>query len=345
MVLGSEGPGLYRVALGRDTLLASSTAELETGALLKARVERSGASILLRLQPSSSQAESRPQASLAAALRPGAGESLAALLRSAGLPNDAAGRLAASALLREGLAPDARALGRVRRAAFRDAEAADLAAKMEAKGLPAEGRAFEELLALASSLGLGGGSGGQGGRQDGGREPYAEEAGGELSLIEEEELPPVLGAFLRGLAQRSAAGDSLPAQEALGLFNQLRGPEGSWVMVPFRFALDAVDFSGYLHIQLPYVRGGQGLLEARFTASRPTLSESWAFSLSFGGGRASSLRIEAPELGYRSNFGAQFKKLATELASHSCTVRLSSRGDEKGDEVPSDGERGLDLDV
>jgi hypothetical protein len=305
--------GLYRVAIGPRLLTASSATGLEPGTVLKARVERSGDAILLRIA--------------ARDLRESAGPALSA----AGLPNDVAARAAVAALLREGMAPEARALARVRRAALREAaeggEWTDLAAKMEAKGIPAEGAALEGLVFLS-----------KGGYEsaDGGGEGDREERQGtelvETLELPESELPSVLGALLRGLVIRT--GGSGP----LTLFNHLRGPQGSWVFVPFRFALDAVDFSGSFRIQLPYVLGGYGLFEASFSASRGTASEDWSFFLSFGGGKTSTLRIERPEGGNGGLGGSLFDKFAAELAALSCSVRVSSRGAAEGA-----GDEGLDL--
>jgi hypothetical protein len=301
------------VAIGPRLLTASSTTGLEPGTVLKARVERSGDAILLRIA--------------ARDLR----ESAASALTTAGLPNDEAARAAVAALLREGIAPEARALARVRRAALREAaeggEWTDLAANMEAKGIPAEGPALEGLAFFFD--------GGRGTADGGGSGDRKERQGTELAetleLIESE-LPSVLGALLRGLVIRTGGGGPLT------LFNHLRGPQGSWVFVPFRFALDAVDFSGGFRIQLPYVLGGYGLFEASFSASRGSASEDWSFFLTFGGGRASTLRIERPE-GCKGGFGGSlFDEFAAELVALSCSVRVSTRG---ASEVARD--EGLDL--
>jgi hypothetical protein len=108
--------------------------------------------------------------------------------------------------------------------------------------------------------------------------------------------------------------------------------------VPFRFDADSVAFKGGLRIQLPYVRGGQGLFEAFFEASRGSRAEDWSFFISFGGGRPPSLRLEpsgsaAGELA-RSRLGI----LAKDLVAHACSVRLSERGERKG--IPSGDELG-----
>jgi hypothetical protein len=324
------------VAIGQRLLTASSTSALEPGTILKARVERSGDSILLRI----------PVRDLR--------ESAASVLSAAGLPNDAAARAAVAALLREGIAPEARALARVRRAALREAaeggEWTDRAAKMESKGIPAEGAALEDLVFLSDGgrgTADGGGPGDRKERREanpGEIEPTLEEPGSldfERSLsrdfsreILQADLPSALGDFLRCLVARSGGGG------ALTLFNHLRGPQGSWVFVPFRFALDAVDFSGSFRIQLPYVRGGNGIFEAGFSAARGSACEDWAFFLSFGGGRSPTLRIERPEGSKGAIVDALFDDFAAELAAFSCSVRESARG-------VADGARdsGLDLDA
>jgi hypothetical protein len=343
------GPGLYRVAIGPRLLTASSASLLETGSVLKARVERSGDGILLRLDsPGSRNARAESLA------RPGA----SAALSAAGLPDDAAARAALAALLREGAPPEARALARVRRAAIRDGgsggEGSDFAAKMEAKGMPAEDSALAEML---SSLGGRGGGAEGGGDSRRGRDGSGEESGrgdrhgtgagpapsgagalGEdfLAQVPETELPRFLAGLFRGMAMRvGGKGDTL------SLFNHLRGREGSWVVVPFRVDLDAVEFAGSFRIQLPYVRGGQGRFEAVFSASRGSSPEDWSFFLNFGGGRAPSLRIVPPSGSAsapraRSRLGA----LSNRLAPHSCSVRLDARGG-----PPGAGVGGLDLDA
>ena len=311
------GPETYRVAIGPRLLTASSSAQFEVGTVLKARVERSGEAVLLRMLVRDPHA------------------SAASLLTAAALPNDPAARAAIAALLREGIAPEARALARVRRAAQREAadggEWTDMAAKMEAKGIPAEGAALEGLMQGYGSAFSGGDQDpGKGTDRGGGRErdqktdvPNASRAfdpSRDFSQeVPEGELPELLGAVLRGLASRSG-GDG-----ALALFNHLRGPEGSWVFVPFHFALDEVAFSGSFRLQLPYIRGGQGRFEADFSASRGSASEDWSFSLSFGGGRAPALRIEGSEAGTGRVAGARIDELAAELSSLSCTVRFFTR--------------------
>jgi hypothetical protein len=275
-------------------------------------------------------------------------------LAAAGLPNDQAARAALAALLQEGMAPEARALARVRRAALRDGESGgegtELAAKMEAKGMSADEEALGELLPFMGGRGGGGGRGeGQGEARDekedappaavpslpGFSLPEALEADKDFRAeVPEGELPPFLAGLLRAVCSRSGGGS-----DPLALFNHLRGPEGSWVIVPFRFGLDAVDFAGSFRILLPYVRGGQGRFEAFFSASRGNSAEDWSFALGFGGGRAPSLRIDPPGGGAAESLARSgLDVLAAELAAHSCSVRTGGGGADRG-------EGGLDLDA
>ena len=311
------GPETYRVAIGPRLLIASSSAHLDTGTVLKARVELAGEAVLLRIPVRD--------------LHAGA----ASLLTAAALPNDPAARAAIAALLREGIAPEARSLARVRRAALREAadggEWTDLAAKLEAKGIPAEGAALDGLMQGYGSAFSDGGQGSGKGDDHGerrGRDKetdilnagYAFDLNNDFTMeVPEDALPEFLGAVLRGIASRSG-GDG-----ALTLFNHLRGPEGSWVFVPFRFSLDEVDFNGSFRLQLPYIRGGQGRFDADFSASCGSVSEDWSFFLNFGGGRAPDLRVEGSETGKGRLAGARIDELATELASLSCTVRFFPR--------------------
>lgn len=334
-------PGLYRISIGGALYTAASAHDLSPGMTLKARVERAGDALLLRL-----------------ASPLGREAALASALTAAALPNDPAARAAVAALLREGMAPEPRALARVRRAALREAaeggEWTDLAAKLEAKGIAAEGAALEGLAAAAEGRSWGGGhgggeggggdgGGGQGGPGDGGGggggEPPRLEPGTELPVTEGD-LPRVLGALLRSLATRADAPGLDSASLGLSLFNHRRGPEGSWIIVPFRFALDEVDFAGSFRIQLPYVQGGSGRFEARFSASRAAVPEDWSLSLDFGGGRAKALRVDAPDGSPGS--GVRYTKFAAELAALGCPVGFGGRGE------PAEGEsaeRGLDLDA
>jgi hypothetical protein len=345
------GPELYRVAIGRRLVIASSSVLLEPGTLLKARVERAGDALLLRIASKGGRdgISSRD-------LAPGGAEARAAsAFSAAGLPNDAASRVALAALLREGMAPEARALARVRRAALRDAESggeeADLAAKMEAKGMPSEDAALDEILAFLDGRGGGEKGGGEKGAEpeSEGRPPaemdFRLPEDGDLEKdfrveVPEGGLPRFLGALIRMMSSR-IGGEC----DSLSLFNQLRGPEGSWIFVPFRFDLDSVDFAGSFRIQLPYVRGGQGRFEAFFSASRGSTSEDWSFFVSFGGGRAPSLRLETSGGAADSRARSRLDALAAELAGHSCSVHMGTRDGDKGVGLSGAGALGFDIDA
>jgi hypothetical protein len=336
--LGGE---LFRVAIGARLVTASSAFPLEPGSTLRARVERSGEGLALRIVARESGA---------AIARDGA---VAALAASAGLPNDPSTRVAAAALLREGIAPEARALARVRRAALRDSEsggeASDLAARMEAKGMPAEEGALGEILALLEGRG-GEGRGGSEKRrepEEGGGPPEDQalesgnwgELGEDLSFeVPEEEFPRRLAQLFRAMVARSGGGC-----DSLSLFNHLRGPEGSWLIVPFHFDADEVAFTGAFRIQLPYVRGGQGRFEAFFKASRGPRAEDWSFFVNFGGRQPPSLRIETPKEGAAGSAArVRLDELARSLAAHSCSVLAGDRGSER---VVGSGRSGFDLDA
>jgi hypothetical protein len=335
--LGSE---LYRVAVGGRLFTASSSSPLEPGSSLRARVERTSEGLTLRLI----QREAAEKAVVEKATLPRG--PLPADLQPAGPPGDLAAR-AAAALLREGVSPEARALARVRRAALREAdqggEALDLAARMEAKGIPAEEAALEALLDL-----MGGSNGGAGeGRdrreraQGGEAEPWTS---GDLERdfrveVAEEEFPGRLAALLRAMSMRVGEGN-----DALFLFNHARGPEGHWLLVPFRFEADSVAFKGGLRIQLPYVRGGPGRMEASFEVSRGSLTEDWSFFASYGGGHPPSLRIGAPPGSAAGTLArTRLDSLARSLAPYACSVGFFEGGGERTISGIEGG--GLDLDA
>lgn len=345
----SLGGGLYRVAAGGRLFVASSAQALAQGSALRAVVQSAGSSLVLRILPRGAAPQAPPPHPLPR------GQAVPNL-PIPGYPGDQAARSAAAALLREGLAPDARALARVRRAALKDGEsggeAETLAARMEAKGIPSEEGALMELLSLSG--GSSGGSGGDyRGGQDcrGGRDDRREEGGGEAEgeataspppapigspapgaldrdfclEVPEEDFPSVLAELLAGLATRTGEGSDI-----LSLFNHLPGPEGRWILVPFRFEADSVAFSGGLRIQLPYARGGPGRIEADFKASRGSLAEDWSLSASFGGVRPSSLRLEAPR-GSAAGAAARSRlgELARSLAASGCSVSMAERGERR----------------
>ena len=329
------GSGLYAVSIGSRLFSASSSASLQIGSVLRARVERSGGGLLLRLDASDrSVTDSRafPVADKAASL-----------LASARLPNDIAGRIALAALLGAGLSPEARVLGRVRLAALRGAsegreeEFASLAARMEEKGIAAELDALDELSALGDGRSGGRGSAGERGSSGGGdapRSPNAQVAERSLDRdfeleVSEEELPSVLGSLVRRIVEHSEVSGG-PTQEtsSLALFNRLRGKEGGWVLAPFRFSLGEVDFAGSFRIQLPYLRGGEGRFEAYFSASRASSREDWSFFVSFGGSRPNSLRLVAPSKGKLSS--ARVDELSSALAASSCFLAINEKGEGEG---------------
>jgi hypothetical protein len=229
---------------------------------------------------------------------------------------------------------------------------------MEAKLMPAEDGALTELLSLTSGGGggrgdEGGGAAGGGGQtpERGGASPSSagpepldppDELDRDFSLeFSEEELPRFLARLFRAMATRVGEGG-----EALSLFNHLRGPEGSWVLVPFRFDVDAVAFKGAFRILLPYVRGGPGRFEASFTASRGALAEDWSFFLSFGGSRPPSLRMEAPQGSAAGDAAlARLGELARSLVPHSCSVRAVARESGRAPFGSGEGPGGLDFDA
>ena len=304
-VLDRASPGLYRILAGGEVLMARSEVHLEAGSILKAKVEKlTGLSgLLLRLEP---------QPPSQGAAMPG----LDALLSRLQLPSEAATRLAASALLAEGLAPTQASILRVKRAfaaippsVGKDGEEAGspearLAARMEAKGLEARPEALSSLQA-ASDGSFGSGQEGQGregqdpddrrDQGDGlGKEGRIAEADGaseangasersdasglmEMSLPSEG-LARSLGAFLRGLCMRSAAASGGAGDATLGLYNHARADAGGRIIVPFRFSLDSVAFAGSFHILLPYIVGGPGRFEARFRTGREGFEASGAES-------------------------------------------------------------------
>jgi hypothetical protein len=352
------GPELYRIAVGSRLMTASSKAALEPGALLRAKVERSGDGFILRML----EAGRSPKDAAAQAI-----------LR-AGLPVDEASRMALAALLGSGMPPEGAALSRVRRAALKaagredEADLVELAARMEAKGLAADDAALEALSRSGDGR-SGGRSDGPPGGRDSGRDGRGEERGdgsdhaadgaaqaGGFDLerdfsrfIPEESLPGELGAFLKALTLRaSGEGGASPeapgasggvGNEDLGLFNHAKAKDGGWLLVPFRFALDSVAFAGNFRIQLPYVPGGTGRIEARFDATSEGSSEAWKASLSFGGVARPALRIEAPGSGESSRFSSLIASFESRMAAAGCSVAL-------GRIAAGAGEReGFDLDA
>lgn len=335
-VLERLGPSLYKISVGSRYLTASSQAFLEPGALVRARVERSAEGFVLRLLDA----------------RTSTRDALDAVILKLGLPGDEASRRALAALLGAGISPDAAALSRVRRAALRaaardeDAGRVELAARMEAKGMAAD---EERLDALAV---LGDGRGGSEQRGDSSREQdgFERRSGtpspdlqAEFDLEHDFEIhlpsadvPRLLGRFLEAVVRRTE--DETDAArtrsaDALGLFNHLTSEDGGWLLVPFRFALDSVAFSGSLRLQLPYAIGGKGRIDVRFDAVRGETARTWQASLVYGGGARPSLRIAAQRGGDGRRSGELFSAFRNELAALGCAVVMgasSSDSDVKG---------------
>lgn len=335
------GPDNYSLAIGNKLITANSQTPLALGSVLRAQVERGGMLRLLGSELPGANAGSAAKGAVP-------GTAAEALLSTAGLPNDAAARAALAALLGAGLAPEARALARVRFAALRGEhegrgeEYAELAAQMEGKGLVAEGGLFEEIAALSDgrsgsgSGSWGGGSAngdaGRGGMDSGvaGDEGPAPEAGSpsegfdlsrdfELEL-DPADIPAVLGSLLSAIV-------TCAEEEGgkLALFNHLAGKQGAWLLAPFRLYLGAVDLAGNLRIQLPCSPGGPGRLEAYFSAAAgPSCAgEDWSLFVSFGGSRPPSLRLVAPTMS--EALVSRSGELASALAEANCSLVLESR--------------------
>lgn len=316
-VLEDLGQGLWKVAAGGRLLTARAETLLQPGAKFLARVEigPDGESLLLRIQEA-------PQG----AAGPRGFDSL---VRDAGLPLDAAGRWAASALLSMGQKALAPVLARVRRAVLSEGDLdpksmearAGLAASLEAKGLAASPEAVDALFGLSQgSVGEdGGGSGGEAQSRNPGQPT------GEVERqIPSEEVEAALSAYLRDLclsvSQDSEASLGRGKEGLLGLFNHARGTLGGSILIPFAFSLDAIAFSGNFRILLPYMAGGPGRIEARFTATdREGLKESaWAFDLGLGG-KAPQLSLleargEAPRDGLARELGRELEGLGCSLS-------------------------------
>ncbi|HET7839084.1 MAG TPA: hypothetical protein VFL04_04950 [Rectinemataceae bacterium] len=331
-VLESRSPGSYLVQVGGRRLSASGPAGLQPGSLFRAKVESTPGGLILRAMAPPRQA----------------GAGMAEILARSGLPDDRASRLALTALLGEGLRPQAPALSRVRRAFARaggegeesasGSELGRLAARMEAAGLGSEDGILE---ALAAETGLPSGSGGGGGAQGGdgsGTGPGGGQktAGRRLELAGDE-LPAVLGALLRQTVLGSGGEGSL-----LNLFNHARGAEGSWIYAPFRFELDSVAFSGCFRVKLPLQMGGPGRIEADFEATRRgSEPRTWSLGLAFGGSGRSALGIRANAGRDKALAAADLAGFEADLAASGCSLKLVS--DEAGeDPLPASG---LELDA
>jgi len=353
-VLAELGGGLYRVSAGAALLTARSDRPLQPGSLFSARVEAKEGRL---------------------SLKPLANASLPLPVPPSGAERSAA--LAASALLREGISPRPDSLARVRRA-FARAEAeggeawdrAELAARLEAAGIPAEEAPLDAI--HAEARGAGGRHPRPGSEEGRGAAGEAEEASGEEASTEavepgagsaapelgpaaldlegpfalelpEASLPAFLGSLLRAISFRSGGEGSL-----LSLFNHRRGPEASWSYAPFAFELDSIAFEGTIRIQSPQLAGGPGRIEAGFTARRaapaPGEEKTWSFGLDFGPGReAGSLAIGCGDEGSAKASRRLLPELAAELAAigRGASVSLEAEGPARG--APRAG--GLDLEA
>jgi hypothetical protein len=331
-------PGLFRIAVANGSLVARAGGDFTLGSTFRARVERSsGGGTRLHVLPA----------------REGQKGGLPEILARGGLSDDIAGRLAAAALLSEGMSPETRALARVRRLLLRrsgssisagddstdplDAERRALAARMEAKGIPAEEEVFEAIAAESDGSA-------KDGRHERGKSDNKERSGdftdienGFVARVSETELPSVLGMLIRALAMRAGGEGSF-----LNLFNHFRGPEGSWIYVPFRFGLDSIDFSGQLRIKLPYLAGGAGRLEAGFSVRKEgqAADSVWAIALSFGGGAKPALRLSPGCEKTGNKTAGMLPILEGELTRFGCSVVLAPHADTEIFPVT-----GLDLDA
>lgn len=348
------GPGLYRIAVGPRLMTAASSALLEPGTMLKARVDRSGDGLVLRMLDAGR----------------GTRDAAAQAILKAGLPLDEASRIALAALLGAGMAPGGAALGRVRQAALRAAASGredesglvELAARMEAKGLAAEESLLDRIARSGDGRsgdwggGRSGGRSGAGGGGGEGADGPARASDFDLErdferAIPVDELPAGLGAFLRALVLRTGEAGGAPPEspapsegvggDELGLFNHVKAKDGAWLLVPFRFALDSVAFAGNLRIQLPYVPGGPGRIEARFDASSGAEPETWRASLSFGGGSRPALRVAAPSGALSPRFRSLIEAFEAGMAGSGCSAAVGRSGGGEGGATGG----GFDLDA
>lgn len=325
-----------------------------------------GADGLLRLVGAPAALEASAEPSAAGHAAPGAGPAsrAAAELGRLGLPASPPFLAALGALLAAGLRPEAALMKRLVRLVDRpglelegrEARARlELGARLESKGLAAEEESVGALLrSWAGEAGGEGGADGGTGRQDGDLaeveqtialdgdpaegegQSGAEGGGGEsgdgasrrrlpvppaAALLEEGELVSALAAGLRAIAESADAGSGF-----LGLQNQLRDASGAWVLVPFAFSLDRIDFRGSLRLRLPPLPGGPLRLVAGFEAGPAGRASTWELDLRLGepGG---DVLVLAPSSRYHTKVG-----LWADLAA-----RLSALGLRL---VAGDGERG-----
>lgn len=324
-VIEDLGSGLWRVEAGGKQLTARSEGSLVLGSTFLAKVEAGpdGEALLLRVL------DSRP---LPASSGP---QGFDRLLQASGIAADPAGRWAAAALLAQGQKALPAVLARVRRASLTDADSSDprtlearsaIAAGLEAKGLAASPEAVDGLLDLAGGRPDAGQGGGQDGPDNGGpgqggsQGPSEPPPSPEVELIlPAEDAEKGLSAFLRGLCLASGK------ESLLGLYNHARAGGRGSILVPFAFSLDSIAFSGSFRIQLPYMDGGPGRIEARFTVQGPEEAEGkpWAFDLGFGGPRPQLSLLEA---GGGLPGADLAEALGSSLMDLGCGVRLAARG-------------------
>lgn len=254
------GKGVWLLDLGGLRLEARSHLSLTPGDQFSARVARDGASLLL-------------------VSRGSGGESLSALLRNAGLPENGASRALVSLLLAGGSAAKPELLHRLSAALRRRKSGGDnarLVAESLSRGFGESSQELEEL--LSHLIGVGGAPG----RHDEGEsrrdseEPEGEESAGAGSP----------GGALKDALLRTSRTGNHPLQ----LYNHLARRGSGWIALPLRFTAsepsEGVEkaFSGVLHILLDdagdggrqwtldirdetrrYLigRGGDGVLELR----------------------------------------------------------------------------------
>ena len=350
-VLADLGGGRYRVSAGESFFLAQSASPLKTGSVFSARVERSGSSLVLR--PLSGAARRFGQASI----------SEAGLRLDAGRGTELATKAFLAALLKEGLAPQAESLERLRRIYLRpglDAkrgkgegsereERLSLAARLEAAGIPAEEATVDAIQAEAGGFGAEReGLGQKGNGASNGKPPDASVGGGldlerDIELqVPEAELPALLGRLIREIAFRSGGEGCL-----LNLFNHRPGADGNWTYAPFRFELDSIAFEGTLRIKSPRIRGGPGRIEASFSASRrredgeAALDRNWSFSLDFGAGAA--FRLDCIDIAAAESARRKLGELRAALAATSWPLRVRFGQDEA--DIPASKQEGGGVDV
>jgi hypothetical protein len=349
-------PDSYRIAVGTRLMTASSRAVLEPGSLLKARVERSGDGFILRLLDAGrGPRDAAAQAILKAGLPLDAASraALAALLGAGMSPDAAALGRVRQAALRGALRA---AQGAAAAGSDDESGLVELAARMEAKGIDAEESALDALASAGDGRsggrftegkgdgddrgkGSDGGGDSPEGLSEGAAEPiHPEDLDFDADFsryLPERDLPAGLGAFLKVLILRAGGERESSAQssgasggedsESLGLFNHAKGKDGAWLLVPFRFALDSVAFAGSFRIQLPYVPGGPGRIDARFDSSGEGRARTWIASLSFGGGARPALRLEAPGDAEPTRFRPLLDSFRAEMAALGLTAASSPR--------------------